>query len=246
MRKQIKCKNCGEFFLPKNKRGPKPKYCSKPCIDKFSYKKRKKERKRICKFCGEEFYSVPKQKYCSHECRGKVQRTIKGTIRKCVVCGNNFEITHKDQDCCSQKCGSIKGAETTKRQSLKVKITCEWCGKDFITFDRLKDKNGQRFCSRKCQNANWSRKRRAMVKDLYVEDVSIGYLLKRDKGVCQICGKKVSPEKKFPHPDSPTMDHIIPLSKKGKHSKRNCQLTHWKYNLSKGNRSAGSKLRLFG
>lgn len=39
-----------------------------------------------------------------------------------------------------------------------------------------------------------------------------------------------------PHPLAPTTDHIVPLSKGGKHERRNCQLAHFKCNTAKGAR----------
>lgn len=52
-------------------------------------------------------------------------------------------------------------------------------------------------------------------------------VLRRGKGICGICGKKVRPKWH--------MDHIIPVSKKGTHCYYNLQPSHVKCNLRKGN-----------
>ena len=64
--------------------------------------------------------------------------------------------------------------------------------------------------------------------------MKIVYLMKKFKGVCQLCNKKVS----WDDTDNlPNVDHIIPISKGGAWWKwDNMQLTHSRCNVSKGNR----------
>ena len=55
--------------------------------------------------------------------------------------------------------------------------------------------------------------------------------------VCAICGKPVDFSLKYPHPLSPTIDHIIPLDKGGHPSDiDNLQLAHFTCNRQKSNR----------
>ena len=55
--------------------------------------------------------------------------------------------------------------------------------------------------------------------------------------VCGICGKPVDFSLKYPHPLSPTIDHIIPLAKGGHPSDlANLQLAHFCCNRQKSNR----------
>ena len=52
--------------------------------------------------------------------------------------------------------------------------------------------------------------------------------------VCALCGKPVDKSLKFPHPMSPTVDHIIPISRGGHPSDiNNMQLAHLKCNREK-------------
>jgi 5-methylcytosine-specific restriction endonuclease McrA len=52
--------------------------------------------------------------------------------------------------------------------------------------------------------------------------------------VCGICGRPVDKSLKFPHPLSPTIDHIIPVSKGGHPSALdNLQLAHFTCNREK-------------
>lgn len=55
--------------------------------------------------------------------------------------------------------------------------------------------------------------------------------------VCGICGKPVDKTLKFPHPLSPTIDHIIPIEKGGHPSDiDNLQLAHFCCNRNKSNK----------
>ena len=54
---------------------------------------------------------------------------------------------------------------------------------------------------------------------------------------CGICGKPVDKALKFPHPLSPTIDHIIPVDKGGHPSSMdNLQLAHFCCNRAKSNK----------
>jgi len=55
--------------------------------------------------------------------------------------------------------------------------------------------------------------------------------------ICAICGKPVDFSLKFPHPLSPSIDHIIPIDKGGHPSDiENLQLAHFTCNRAKSNK----------
>lgn len=61
--------------------------------------------------------------------------------------------------------------------------------------------------------------------------------------VCGICGKPVDFKKKYPHPLSPCIDHIIPVSKGGHPSDPdNLQLAHWTCNRQKSDKLVEKKI----
>jgi hypothetical protein len=68
------------------------------------------------------------------------------------------------------------------------------------------------------------------------EYIDIYNIYKRDNWICGICGAKVNKRLKYPNPNSPSLDHIIPLSKGGSHTNDNVQISHLRCNLSKGNK----------
>jgi len=71
-----------------------------------------------------------------------------------------------------------------------------------------------------------SRRRRAIKRSVTIEKFSSLEIFQRDQWVCQICKKGVNRRLKCPHPLSKSLDHIIPLSRGGSHSKINVQLVH--------------------
>lgn len=59
----------------------------------------------------------------------------------------------------------------------------------------------------------------------------------KTKHTCGICGQDVDKTLAYPHPLSPAIDHIIPVSKGGHPSNMdNLQLTHWKCNRDKSDK----------
>lgn len=74
------------------------------------------------------------------------------------------------------------------------------------------------------------------------ETITLKSLIKRDGGICQICGR---PTDKDDITNGhigrmyPTLDHIIPLSKGGTHTWDNVQLAHMSCNAGKCDRTSG-------
>ena len=90
-------------------------------------------------------------------------------------------------------------------------------------------------------------KRRANKLKATVEDFNPSEVFKRDNYICQLCGCKTRPDfKNQYHPKYPNLDHIIPLTKGGEHSRRNTQCLCHQCNMEKHNTGTGDQLRLFG
>jgi 5-methylcytosine-specific restriction endonuclease McrA len=79
-----------------------------------------------------------------------------------------------------------------------------------------------------------TQKRRAKQKDVFVEDVILSILYERDSGACGLCEKPVEYASKYPDLLSPSIDHVIPISRGGAHSYANTQLAHLGCNIRKG------------
>lgn len=61
-------------------------------------------------------------------------------------------------------------------------------------------------------------------------------IYERDAWTCQICAGPLSRHARWPAPDSPSVDHVVPLSKGGSHTLANVQAAHLRCNLVKGDR----------
>ena len=81
-----------------------------------------------------------------------------------------------------------------------------------------------------------SRRRRALQLSVAIESFSGVEIFERDDWVCQLCGLPVDREARAPAPRSPSLDHIVPLSRGGAHSRANVQLACLGCNIKKGNR----------
>jgi len=76
--------------------------------------------------------------------------------------------------------------------------------------------------------------------------VKLADIAERDGWRCGVCRRRVNPRFAWPHPKSPSLDHIIPLSEGGKHDPANVRLAHLGCNIVRGNRGGGEQLLLVG
>jgi HNH endonuclease len=81
---------------------------------------------------------------------------------------------------------------------------------------------------------NYSHRRRAQILGTAVEDFPAIEVFAANQWICQLCKKPVDQQKQYPDPLSPSLDHIIPLSRGGGHVLANVQLAHYICNVRKG------------
>lgn len=124
---------------------------------------------------------------------------------------------------------------------------CEICGGRYLT------KNNGLTCSDICAEKYKRLKRReakltrrAVKKSAFVAPVSPRKIYVRDGFRCHICKGKLDMDAVAPHPESPTIDHVIPLAKGGTHEPANVAAAHFLCNSKKGDRVTGEQLMLIG
>ena len=74
------------------------------------------------------------------------------------------------------------------------------------------------------------------------ERFTVHELIARDGRDCGICGAAI-PNVAYPDPQSPSIDHIVPLSRGGEHTLNNARATHLICNVRRGNRDTPSNTR---
>lgn len=79
-------------------------------------------------------------------------------------------------------------------------------------------------------------RRRALLLGAEVEPFSAAEIYERDNWTCGICNGSIDRAALFPHPQSASLDHIVPLSLGGAHKPSNVRATHLYCNASRGNR----------
>lgn len=182
----------------------------------------------------------------------------------CSVCGKSVWKSHGPQIC--RDCRST-GAFRKGPALSKIATKCAWCGDMYFAPKR---NPGSKFCSNSCKgragaearrkhltpeakaealrlkNDRRHSKRRAQLAAVEFEDFDRVEVFRRDGWKCQLCGRKVDSSLKSPDPMSASLDHIVPVSVGGAHTRLNTQLAHLHCNISKGNRGGGEQLLLVG
>lgn len=241
------CRQCGAPFIFAL-RGKPQAFCGKRCgwaWWRAHSRVRKREAQRLaapgeqrtCVVCQASFI-IPfgvsrKPKYCTDPCRRKAaaQRARKPIPdRLCLGCGAVISAPAggTKRQYCSQRCGHR--ARVLARSAPPQ--PCDYCGGDAgIHGQTLRPR---RFCSDRCKAAVHGAQRRARERHAFVEYVSHFAIYMRDKGVCALCRRPVDLRLKPPDSMSMTLDHVLPLSRGGKHERGNVQLAHWACNSRKG------------
>lgn len=140
--------------------------------------------------------------------------------------------------CCKQcAAANMRARRESSPQPRKPKTiaTCI-CGARFDS-----DKRRTTYCSETCRmrhrgKANWKNvnKRRMRLRSALVEVFDRSEIFERDAWVCQLCMELTDRSAIWPDPLMPSLDHIIPVSRGGKHSRANAQTSHLGCNIRKG------------
>lgn len=183
---------------------------------------------KTCKRCGTVYRGYAKGlTSCCTSCRRKGvtestngTKPVQRTTKKCHRCGSEFWGSIRRRYC-STKC------HRAFRQEPTYDGTCFVCGKLFSR------RMGAKFCSKACNSNHYGRIRRIRMTTSVATPVSFAEIFNRDLGICWICKKRVDRSKKAPHSKSPSLDHVIPLSKGGVEHYDNVALAHFGCNSAK-------------
>jgi 5-methylcytosine-specific restriction endonuclease McrA len=250
MGKTFVCTVCGTQFEKKGRTGPKhPKSCSIACnqllqckkrADKLGYAHQPSTEGQIqyCARCGQGFIARGRKanKYCP-ECKYPVQlartrienkkreeahKAIPIPDRQCERCGQTYQSWHSRRKFCIE-CGPIAKIE---RNNERAQIKRQQQNAE----DGVPNATG-----RDGRAMHILRKIHGCVPITMYEHINVRKVYVRDAWICGICGELIDKDARFPLPMSPSVDHIVPLTKGGAHLYANVQAAHLRCNIAKGN-----------
>ncbi len=154
----------------------------------------------------------------------KVQRPATTTVI-CTQCENPFERPVPGRaTVCSRRC---RNARDKARQSP-----------EFLTAARRRYRQAhpEKFGWGDAKKAAYHRRRARKKTGSAGVRVVAAVIFDRDEWTCGLCGEPVDHAVAYPDPLSPSLDHVVPLSKGGTHAEANVQLAHLHCNIAKGAR----------
>lgn len=224
-RRHAECVGCGAPSRPAKAVGTKPKYCSDSCRSIVMQRNR-----------------VESGKYDEHLARRRAETAARELpVHTCLQCSATWTSTHRKSKFCSSRClnqhtdinNPVRCSESDCDRGVRAKGMCA------MHWRRKARADGRE------ANPAWTEgrkagyhKRRAQKRGTQVEDIRPIDIYERDIWLCGLCVTPVDPDAQYPDPMSPSLDHILPLSKGGTHTYENVQLAHLTCNVSKGNRIA--------
>lgn len=131
----------------------------------------------------------------------------------------------------------LKTPKVVKEKKVSV-FVCKECGE---TYEARKEKTMCPECYKKRHNSeHWHTRRATMMNALVDRDIDLKKVYERDNGICYICKCECDWNDYYMKGDTfiargnyPSIDHVVPLSKGGKHSWDNVRLACRKCNCKK-------------
>lgn len=201
--------------------------------------------------------------YCSKTCDKRAAAARLSAARlaarppiDCLSCGQTFARSRRDQRFCSQFCGDVaRGQRMPAALPLRVCALSD-CEAEFQPLSAKQrccsETHGKRLWNRENpepwndrRRDNYHRRKALKAGSATGRPVRLAEIRERDGNRCHLCRKTV-PDRLWPHPLSPSLDHVIPLSKGGPHDPDNVRLAHLRCNVEKGADGGNEQLLLIG
>jgi len=226
------CPGCGSSVPPARGPGRPRKWCSERCrVRTFAVRnpeyaerqrasgaarsaaitKAERDRPRTCTGCGSTFTRADGGlvKYCSVPCRSRALLTSR--TKTCAV-----------DSCC---------------RPLKAQGMCPLHYKAWRRSEFGREKTAPQEWTDARRDA-YHRRRALKLATAVDGPVIRDDIAERDEYRCGLCGEPVDMGVAYPDTQSPSLDHILPLSRGGAHVPENVQLAHLGCNVAKGARVA--------
>lgn len=214
-----------------------------------------------CGQCGHVFVSTfGQQKYCSDRCNQIAKRRRRGISphwpkapstrlnwSQCREC-STWYIKRSGTTVCGQSCADTRrdrqlaaGRRRARETFVSVAVTnpmvthrCVECGSTFTT---NKHSALRKYCSTRCGRRAVKRTRRHLERaaERAGEHFTVREIADRDGWVCHICQRRIPDKGSWTNEDDdPTIDHLVPLSRGGEHTRVNVAIAHRLCNSCRG------------
>ena len=214
------CAHCGTEIRRTNTHGPISSYCSPRCRNAASYQRRRK--------------AISARSRAEHEARLLV------TVKTCPNCGSEFTPKRSirqmycSKRCLKAACGESSSTPCSVEGCDRGACARGLCKKHWKALARAEGRLAQPEWNDRRRAAHHERE--AAKRGVTSERFSPHEVFIRDEWICQLCVKPVDPDLKWPDPFSASLDHVVPLSLGGDHTRVNTQCSHLRCNIKKGNR----------
>lgn len=186
---------------------------------------------RVCQHCRVEYRSArAASKYCSQACSGvAVNAPRHAPPKPCPVCSAPVVRKFKHaRTVCSRRCGGVLNAQRDRKHAH----ICVDCHEPFIGSSR------QLFCSRLCRSRQKDRIRHRPDAERFAPRE----IFERDDWTCHLCGDACDQTARVPSSLAATLDHVIPVSLGGPHTRANVRCAHFSCNTRRGTRHVAAYL----
>jgi len=235
------CKHCEKRYQPSG-RDRKGDFCSRACSIAHLVLH---GRTRHCRDCGDTYPMGAKDKRCV-ACHEKAYRTV------CAQCGQVFLASRLHAQTCSPLCSR----EWQRNKKTPITNECTQCHQVFARAKwaqsavcpfcvAANSKRAKRRAARVNKKRRKALKRagRLIATERFLDDE----IFERDKWRCQQCKKKCSRSYGVNDDLYPNLDHVIPVTMGGPHTRANAQLLCRRCNgLKRDTIPSGTQLRLLG
>lgn len=230
------CQECGQAVESRRR------WCSSACKLRAwirGHGDRKYTKDCVCPTCKQVFTSAGKL-YCSDVCKAQAKKPKQVVTRACVECSTLFVVpfTTSKQKTCSPPCRAalmsklLRGKKQTPTRRLQ--LLCGDCGVRFTTTRQTKALCDKCLARRRPHDHGKPEKRAKRHGVPYVYGIKPASVFARDRWRCQLCGCKTPQRLRGQNkPNSPEVDHIIPISQGGGHTWDNVQCACRKCNIDK-------------
>lgn len=239
------CRDCGALVEPPAK-GKVPQRCPACTRKERARRVREKRRAQSPWNAGEHRLTT------CRDCGVEIKASWQGQLpKRCSEC---------DRKDCARRVAALRARRYSPPDSVYVCVDCnqraprkspngplpkrcEDCAEAYAAKQATAWRQGSK-AQRRAYEKRWrarnpekvrakNHKRRAALWRVAFEIFTSAEIFERDGWVCQLCGYRIDPSVKWPHPRSASLDHIVPVSKHGPHTRENTQLACLCCNLAK-------------